>query len=86
MLYNKETTETLFTKIKDQASSNEQKDMIYEIKCINCDKVYVGETKQGISLDESARTKSNTELGQGQTRSIMRRVHKLDVTVWIKSI
>ena len=46
-------------------SEAEQKDMVYEIKCTNCEKVYVGETKQKISarIRQHKNTCKNTYFG-----------------------
>lgn len=47
--YNLKTTDTLFTKLKDQANRTERKEMVYKIPCTQCSLVYIGESRQKIS-------------------------------------
>lgn len=35
-----------FTKLKDQIDTDDQSGVVYKIPCLNCDCVYIGETKQ----------------------------------------
>lgn len=47
--YNIKSTKCLFSQMKDQANRNEMKEIVYKINCAECEKVYIGETRQKIS-------------------------------------
>ncbi|XP_044751504.1 uncharacterized protein LOC123312424 [Coccinella septempunctata] len=44
--YNKTTTKKYFTQLKDSVPTNLQSSVVYNIPCSNCDKAYIGQTKQ----------------------------------------
>lgn len=46
VFYNIKTTNTLFSRLKDKTLPSEESNLIYKIDCKNCEKCYIGQTKQ----------------------------------------
>lgn len=44
--YNIKTTNCLFTRLKDKKLKSEESNLVYKIDCKNCEKCYIGQTKQ----------------------------------------
>lgn len=44
--YNTKTTSSLFSKLKDKTPNELRSNLVYKIPCLNCEKCYVGTTKQ----------------------------------------
>lgn len=45
-LYNNKITRNIFSKLKDKTPNFHKSNVIYKIPCNNCDRIYVGQTKQ----------------------------------------
>lgn len=49
VFYNLKTVRSLFSKLKDRIETYERSNVIYKIPCADCDKCYIGQTKQLLS-------------------------------------
>lgn len=48
-VYNTKTTRSLFSKIKHKDEKMMTKNLVYKFDCVDCNKIYIGESKQKIS-------------------------------------
>lgn len=46
VFYNIKTTNLLYSRLKDRTLKSEESNLIYKINCKDCDKSYIGQTKQ----------------------------------------
>lgn len=63
-VYNIHTTEKLFSKLKDKVQDGEKTNVIYKINCMDCEGVYIGQTKQHL-YKRIGQHKNDTKIKNG---------------------